>query len=88
MLHSYPSGHVRKGLGNNFARKCLEQWNAAVGVDEGKNTALANQPGTFYHMHDFKGRKTLITHEWTKPGTHASSSTSVFKTTSAITTPI
>ena len=26
-----------KGLGNNIARKCLECWNAAVGVDEGKN---------------------------------------------------
>ena len=22
---------------NNLARKCLERWNAAVGVDEGKN---------------------------------------------------
>ena len=32
-----PSGHVRKGLGNNLAQKCLERWNAAVGVDEGKN---------------------------------------------------
>ena len=32
-----PSGHVRKGLGNNLAWKCLERWNAAVGVDEGKN---------------------------------------------------
>ena len=32
-----PSGHARKGLGNNLARKCLERWNAAVGVDEGKN---------------------------------------------------
>ena len=32
-----PSGCVRKGLGNNLARKCLERWNAAVGVDEGKN---------------------------------------------------
>ena len=32
-----PSGHTRKGLGNNLARKCLERWNAAVGVDEGKN---------------------------------------------------
>ena len=32
-----PSGRARKGLGNNFARKCLEHWNAAVGVDEGKN---------------------------------------------------
>ena len=26
-----------KDLGNNIARKCLERWNAAVGVDEGKN---------------------------------------------------
>ena len=33
-----PSGHARKGLGNNITRKCLERWNAAVGVDEGKNT--------------------------------------------------
>ena len=32
-----PSGRARKGLGNNLARKCLERWNAAVGVDEGKN---------------------------------------------------
>ena len=32
-----PSGHARKGLENNFAQKCLECWNAAVGVDEGKN---------------------------------------------------
>ena len=32
-----PSGCVRKGLGNNLARKCLEHWNAAVGVDEEKN---------------------------------------------------
>ena len=32
-----PSGHARKGLGNNLARKCLECRNAAVGVDEGKN---------------------------------------------------
>ena len=23
---------------NNLARKCLERWNAAVGVDERKNT--------------------------------------------------
>ena len=28
---------ARKGLGNNLARKCLERWNAAVGVDEGKD---------------------------------------------------
>ena len=28
---------LREGLGNNLARKCLERWNAAVGVDEGKN---------------------------------------------------
>ena len=33
-----PSDRARKGLGNNLARKCLEHWNAAVGVDEGKNT--------------------------------------------------
>ena len=26
-----------EGLGNNLAWKCLECWNAAVGVDEGKN---------------------------------------------------
>ena len=32
-----PSGRARKGLGNNLAQKCLECWNAAVGVDEGKN---------------------------------------------------
>ena len=32
-----PSGRARKGLVNNLARKCLERWNAAVGVDEGKN---------------------------------------------------
>ena len=32
-----PSGRARKGLGNNLARKCLQRWNAAVGVDEGKN---------------------------------------------------
>ena len=32
-----PSGHARKGLVNNLAWKCLECWNAAVGVDEGKN---------------------------------------------------
>ena len=32
-----PSGRARKGLGNNLAWKCLERWNAAVGVDEGKN---------------------------------------------------
>ena len=25
-----------KGLGNNSARRCLESWNAAMGVDEGK----------------------------------------------------
>ena len=30
-------GRARKGLGNNLAQKCLERWNAAVGVDEGKN---------------------------------------------------
>ena len=35
-----PSGRVRKGLGNNLARKCLEHWNAAVGVDEGKNACI------------------------------------------------
>ena len=29
--------HAKKSLGNNLARKCLECWNAAVGVDEGKN---------------------------------------------------
>lgn len=28
------SGCVRKGLGNNFAWKCLECWNAAVSVEE------------------------------------------------------
>ena len=33
-----PSGHT----GNNLARKCLERWNAAVGVDEGKNATSAN----------------------------------------------
>ena len=32
-----PSSRAKKGLGNNLARKCLERWNAAVGVDEGKN---------------------------------------------------
>ena len=32
-----PSGRARKGLGNNLARKCLERWNATVGVEEGKN---------------------------------------------------
>ena len=26
-----------EGSGNNLTRKCLERWNAAVGVDEGKN---------------------------------------------------
>ena len=31
-----PSGRVRKCLGNNHAQKCLERWNAGVGVDEGK----------------------------------------------------
>ena len=40
---SDPSGHARKGLGNNLARKCLEDWNAAVGVDEGKSARSANQ---------------------------------------------
>ena len=34
---SLDPGCARKGLGNNLARKCLERWNAAVGVDEGKN---------------------------------------------------
>ena len=29
-----PSGRVRKGLGNNFAWKCLECWNAAVSIEE------------------------------------------------------
>ena len=38
-----PSGHVRKNLGNNFAQKCLERWNAAIGVDEGKNATSANR---------------------------------------------
>ena len=33
-----PSGRVRKGLGHDFALKCLECWNAAVSVEE------ANQP--------------------------------------------
>ena len=32
-----PSGRARKGLVNNLVRKCLEHWNAAVSVDEGKN---------------------------------------------------
>ena len=32
-----PYGCARKGLRNNLARKCFERWNAAVGVDEGKN---------------------------------------------------
>ena len=27
----------------NLAQKCLEHWNAAVGVDEGKNATSANQ---------------------------------------------
>jgi len=33
---------VRKSLGKNLAQKCLEHWNAAVGIDEGKITS-ANQ---------------------------------------------
>ena len=39
------------------------------------------EPGTFYHMHDIKGRHDLITRGWTKLGAHALSRTSVFKTT-------
>ena len=45
-----PSGHARKGLGNNHARKCLERWNAAVGVDEGpegSGVQIASSPGSF-----------------------------------------
>ena len=38
-----PSGHVRKGLGNNLAQKFLECWNAGVSVDEGKNATSASQ---------------------------------------------
>jgi len=38
-----PSSSARKGLGKNLAWKCLECWNAAVGVDEGKITSSANQ---------------------------------------------
>ena len=40
---SDPFGCVRKGLGNNFARKCLERWSADVGVDEGNNVTSADQ---------------------------------------------
>ena len=43
-----PSGHARKGLGNNLARKCLERWNAAVGVDEGKNAFNVQPAFEFY----------------------------------------
>ena len=38
-----PSGCVRKGLMKNSARKCLQYWNAGIGVDEGKNTTLSDQ---------------------------------------------
>ena len=31
------------GSGENLAQKCLECWNVAVGVDEGKNATSANQ---------------------------------------------
>jgi len=34
---------MRKDLGKNLARKCLERWNAAVSVDEGMNITSANQ---------------------------------------------
>jgi len=38
------SGRTRKCLGGkNLTWKCLECWNAAVGVDEGKNITSANQ---------------------------------------------
>ena len=30
-------------MGNNFARKCLEHWNDAVGVDEGKKAFQATR---------------------------------------------
>jgi len=32
-----------EGSGENLAQKGLERWNAAVGVDEGKNITSANQ---------------------------------------------
>ena len=43
-LDPRPFWPTRKGLGNNLSWKCLEHWNAAVGVDEGKNATPANQP--------------------------------------------
>jgi len=32
-----------KGLAHNYAWKCLDGWNAAACVDEGKNISPANQ---------------------------------------------
>ena len=34
---------TQEGSGENLARKCLEYWNPAVSVDEGKNSTSANQ---------------------------------------------
>jgi len=50
-----PSGCARKVLGENLAWKHLEHWNAAVGVDEGRNTTSANLTN---HTEDLKRKFT------------------------------
>ena len=39
------------------------------------------EPSTIYHVHDIQSRPNLIMWGWKKPGTHARSSKSAFKTT-------